>query len=119
MSLINSLRALVRSRQHDRIPRSLPRRSCKPRIGAYVINVPQGVRLVVQAGMTDELWQWLLDHGWRVDTHRPDRRQYRDIPASLVTRLIDSDPERRAWLMADAISAAQSRPAPVVRRPIP
>jgi hypothetical protein len=38
------------------------------------------VRLTVQAGPSDDLWIWLLDAGWRVVTHRPDRRRYRDIP---------------------------------------
>jgi hypothetical protein len=52
----------------------LLRRSAKPRIGARIVQVESDVRLTVQAGLSDELWIWLLDRGWRVVTHRSDRR---------------------------------------------
>jgi hypothetical protein len=61
--------------------------------------------------MSDELWQWLMDQGWRVEVYRPDRREYRDIPGSYVTQLIDADPAQRAQLMAEAIANAQPKAA--------
>jgi hypothetical protein len=117
MSSINSLRDRLRSfLQGDRKKRQLPRRSVKPRIGAYAIHVKDGVRLMVQAGMSDEVWQWLMDHGWRVETHRPDRRQYLDIPPSFVTRLIDSDPAQRRALMIEAKRNAQPKSSLVSKK---
>lgn len=108
----NRLRSLI----GERYQRKLPRRSAKPRIGTSIIHVEAGLRLVVQAGMSDELWLWLLDWGWRVVTVRPDRRRYRDIPGSWVTILIDSDPTSREKLFPKAIEDAQSRPSVVNRR---
>src|SRR3974390_1220831 len=112
-SLRSRLRSLLSVR--ERLQRQLPRRSSKPRIGAYVVNVKQGLRLVVQAGMSDDLWKWLTERGWRVDSYRPDRREYRDIPASSVTTLIDADADRREDVMAEAVLSAQRRP--LGRRP--
>src|SRR4029077_9954437 len=100
----------VRSLGREQCPRRLPRRSAKPRIGARIVQVESGVRLTVQAGLGDDLWMWLLDRGCRVVTHRPDRRRYRDIRWSLVTRLFDCDPASRERLMFEAIWDAESRP---------
>lgn len=93
--------------------RSLPRRSAKPHIGAYVIN--GGVRMTIQAGMSDELWLWLMDQGWREPSYRPDRRTYKDIPASWVTLLIDAQPEKREDVLAIAVAKAVHRPT--LRKP--
>jgi len=73
------------------------------------VQAESGVRLTVQAGLSDELWIWLLDGGWRVVTHRPDRRRYRDISRSQVTHLIDCEPANRERLLAEAIWDAKSR----------
>jgi hypothetical protein len=110
MNALQSIFERVRSLGREQCPRQLPRRSAKPRIGARIVQVESGVRLTVQAGLSDELWIWLLDQGWRVVTHLPDRRRYRDIPWSRVTRLIDSDPTYRGRLLAEAIWDAKSRP---------
>jgi hypothetical protein len=111
MSLFQRMRNRLRSLVGERYQRQLPRRSAKPRIGTAVIHVESGLRLVVQAGMSDELWLWLLARGWRVVTFRPDRRRYRDIPGSWVTLLIDSDPASREKLLANAIEETSSRAA--------
>jgi len=110
MNALRSLRDRVRSLTGEQCPRRLPRRSAKPRIGARIVQVESGVRLTVQAGLGDDLWMWLLDRGWRVVTYRPDRRRYRDIRWSLVTRLFDCDPASREGLMFEAIWDAESRP---------
>lgn len=111
MNPIDSLRTRLRSLLGEQVPRRVPRRSRKPRIGTYVVHVQEGLRMVVQAGMSDELWQWLMDQGWRVEQHRPDRREYRDIPVSFVTRLIDADPPRRQRLMFEATMSAHPKSA--------
>jgi hypothetical protein len=115
MSPIASLRTRLRSLLGERIPRSLPRRSRKPRIGTYVVHVEEGLRLVMQAGLSDEQWQWLMDRGWRVPVYHPDRRAYRDIPVSFVTRLIDSDYSHREQVMFEAVMSAQEKPSAVRR----
>ncbi|MEG0822207.1 MAG: hypothetical protein RR101_05100 [Burkholderiaceae bacterium] len=66
--------------------------------------------MTVQAGMSDELWRWLTDRGWRQVTVHHDRRAYRDIPASMVTCLIDASPEGRGQALRDAVAAAVTRP---------
>jgi hypothetical protein len=111
MSALNNLKDRLRAMLGNSRARQLPRRGGKPRIGSHVVHVESGVRLIVQAGMSDELWIWLMDHGWRVVNYRPDRRRYRDIPSSYVTLLIDSHPSARNALMAEAIENAKSRTA--------
>jgi hypothetical protein len=109
MSTFQSIRNRVRALIGRQQPRQLPRRGPKPRIGSHIVHVESGLRLTVQAGLSDELWLWLLDRDWRVVSYRPDRRRYREIPGSWVTLLIDSDPVSREKLMAEAISNAESR----------
>jgi hypothetical protein len=113
ISYMNALQSIVeriRSLGREERPRRWPRRSAKPPIGARIVQVESGVRLTVQAGLSDELWIWLLDRGWRVVTHRPDRRRYRDISWCRVTRLIDCDPASRDRVLTEAIWDAESRP---------
>lgn len=66
--------------------------------------------MVVQAGMSDDLWVWLMEKGWREVAYFPDRRQYRDLPASWVTRLVDAVAEDRAAVLAAATENAVRRP---------
>jgi hypothetical protein len=110
MNALQSIFDRVRSLAREQCPRRWPRRSAKPPIGARIVQVESGVRLTVQAGLSDELWIWLLDRGWRVVTHRPDRRRYREISWSRVTRLIDCDPAYRERVLTEAIWDAESRP---------
>ena len=115
MNLLRRLHSCLRSLFQEQIPRRIPRRCVKPRIGSYVVHVQSQLRLVVQAGMTDDLWHWLMDQGWRVEPYRPDRRAYRDIPASYVTQLIDADPSDWRPLMDEAIQCAQTKPVLIWR----
>jgi hypothetical protein len=107
---LQSIRDRVRALAGERRPRRLPRRSAEPPIGARIVQIENGGRLTVQAGLSDDLWIWLLDGAWRVVTHWPDRRRYRDIPWSRVTRLIDCDPAYRERLLTEAIWHAEFRP---------
>ena len=72
--------------------------------------VDRGLRLTVPAGLSDAVWIWLLDAGWRVEAHRPDRRSYQDVARSEVEQLVNSDPTLRrrlldygdgVWVLAD------------------
>ncbi|MGZ8993641.1 MAG: hypothetical protein ACXW16_06455 [Burkholderiaceae bacterium] len=83
--------------------------SRKPGFGAKLVC--GDIRMTVRAGMTDQLWRWLLDQGWREVAVRPDRRRYKDIPSTFVTRLIDAETnEDRARVVDFAIANAEYRP---------
>jgi hypothetical protein len=56
-----------------------------------------------------------MDRGWRVPPYHPDRRAYRDIPVSFVTRFIDTDPAHREQILFEATMSAQQKPAAVRR----
>ncbi len=106
--MIASLQSWVRGVLRVRTDRKPPRRGAKPGIGATIVC--EDLRMTVQAGFSDDIWQWLLDQGWRELTYRPDRRHYREIPSAWVTRLIDALPETRPLVMEAAVAKASKRP---------
>ena len=67
--------------------------------------------MVMQAGLGHELWEWLQDRGFRESTYSPDRRRYRDLPPSLITRLYEAPREEWRQLLTRAIGEASKRPA--------
>ena len=85
----------------------MPRRGRKPAIGVGIVC--GDVRMIVPAGMGEELWHWLMDQGWREVTHRPDHRVYRQVPVSCAERLVDATEEARARLLEEAIDHAELR----------
>ena len=80
MSPLLRLKHKVRNWMGIRQARALPTRGRKPPIGVGIACAD--VRMIVPAGMSEELWQWLMDRGWREVTYRPDHRIYRQIPMS-------------------------------------
>jgi hypothetical protein len=106
--VIQSLRNRVRGILNVRSPRAMPSRGPKPAIGRQIAF--GDVRITVQAGFSDELWLWLLEHGWRELRYRPDQRRYRDVPASCVTELIDASEEERQAALEAAKDRASKRP---------
>jgi hypothetical protein len=106
---VSHVRDQVRTLLKIRCERATPARGDKPPYGAKLYCGE--FRMTMQSGMTDTLWQWLLDQGWREVPVRLDRRHYKDIPTAYVTRLIDSvADEERARVMAAAVANAQYRP---------
>ena len=101
-----SLRRLLPIIQKER---RLPHRGRKPAIGDYIAC--GDLRMTVQAGFTDDLWEWLMEQRWRELTYRPERRNYRELPVSWVTRLIDASPEVRPALLRAAVARASVRPS--------
>jgi hypothetical protein len=114
-ALINQLRSLARTLFRIRRPRVVPPARTKPGVGARVAH--GDYRLIVQAGMTDSLWIWLAQQGWREVTYRPDRRRYLDIPHAFVTELIDAGPDDRPRILEAAKAEASYRPQTRGRRP--
>jgi hypothetical protein len=105
MKLIDSMRTLLGVRKRRGQPPAGP----KPRLGARIVR--DDVRMTVQAGLTEARWHWLVQHGWREDTFRDNRRRYREVPPSMVAEIFDAaDPEECAHLLAQAIAQAKARP---------
>jgi len=102
------LRSRIRGLIKGPKERGLGRRTARPPIGAQVVC--KDLRMIVQAGMSDDLWAWLMERGWREVAYFPDRRQYRDFPASWVTRLVDAHAEDREAVIAAATENAVRRP---------
>jgi hypothetical protein len=87
----------------------------KPRQGATLICA--GLRMPVQAGMTDEMWHWLAALGWRELRSGENRLHYKALSTSLVNRLYDVDSEDRQKVLHMAIrEATRPRQAPSVER---
>lgn len=82
----------------------------KPAIGATIRC--SGMRMTVQAGLSDELWQWLVSQGWRELAAGENRLQLKPLPTALVTKLFDAQPEERERALANAIRQVTRRPAP-------
>jgi hypothetical protein len=105
MNLYHSVRRVLGVRRS----RALPPRGPRPRLGARIVN--GDLRMTTQAGLTDSVWNWLIERGWREEAYRGDRRVYRELPPSLVAALFDStDSGDRERLLELAIAEAESRP---------
>ena len=105
MGAFDGFRTLFNIRQE----RAQPPPGPKPRMGAKIYL--HDVRMVVQSGMTDELWDWLTELGFREITFSPDRRHYRDLPRSLIARMYDAPREEWRALLKVAIQEATRRPS--------
>lgn len=109
LDFVAHVRDQVRTLLKIRCEREIPSESRKPGFGAKLVC--GDIRMTVRSGMTDQLWSWLLDQGWREVAVRPDRRRYKDIPTGFVTRLIDAvTNEERARVVEFAVANAEYRP---------
>ena len=113
--MINQLRSFARTLFRIRRPRAVPPARSKPGVGARLAHGEY--LMIVQAGMSDSLWTWLAQQGWREVMYRPDRRRYLDIPHAFVTELIDAGPDDRPQILEAAKAEATYRPQPGARRP--
>lgn len=80
------------------------RHARKPQIGATICCA--NLRMTVQAGLSRELWVWLVGQGWREILPRENRYRFRALPSNIVTRLFDAQPEHWERLLAAAIKQA-------------
>jgi len=111
MKLIDSVRTLLNVRRR----RAVPPAGAKPRLGARIVK--DDVRITVQAGLTDATWSWLVQHGWREENFRNNRRRYREVPPSLVAQIFDAaDADACAHLVRRAVAEATFRPAVTLSR---
>lgn len=106
---VTHVRDQVRTLFKIRCEREMPSEGSKPPFGAQLCL--NDIRMTVRAGMTDVLWRWLLDQGWREVAIRPDRRRYKDIPTTYFIRLVDAvSNDERTRIMEVAVANAQYRP---------
>lgn len=82
----------------------------KPKIGATLCCA--GLRMSAQAGLTDEMWEWLASLGWRELRSGEQRLHYKSLSTSLVNRLYDvgADDRQKVLLLAIREAARPQRP---------
>lgn len=80
------------------------RHTRKPQIGATICCA--NLRMTVQAGLSRELWVWLVGQGWREILPNENRYRFRALPSNIVTQLFDAQPDRWERLLAAAIRQA-------------
>lgn len=103
MGLSDSIRTLLNIRQErQRLPAGL-----RPCVGAKIAM--GGIRMTVEPGMSDELWYFLVQAGFREVTYRPDRRRYREVPRAQVMDLYKAPPERWRELLRKSLREAVAR----------
>ena len=95
------------------------RETNKPPIGATICCA--GLRMTVQAGLSDELWRWLVSLGWRELNPGESRLKLKPLPTGLVTRMFDSKPADRERVLLGAIRQVTRQPVmrPAERVPVP
>ena len=77
------------------------REDARPPIGATLCCA--GLRMTVQAGMSDGLWRWLARLGWRELRPRENRLDFKPLATAQVTRLFDCPPAERDRVLLAAI----------------
>ena len=97
-----------RTKLNIRQQRKRPRGWLKPAPGARIVL--EDFRIVVQPGLSDALWNFLAQGGFREVAYRPDRRGYRDVPPALVANLYNASPDDWQALLIAALQEASRRP---------
>lgn len=81
----------------ERRRRSRDKRS--PVIGEYVIY--HRLKMKVTRTHSNDLWKWLVQHGWRVAIYPNDRRHYYLVPDDTYAKLdLAASTERPAMIRA-------------------
>lgn len=86
----------------------LRRLAHKPHIGATIYSAD--LRMQVQAGMSNDLWRWLVERGWRPLDDTVRRHRLRAVPTNAVMALFDAPAERWEHLLSTAIKQAIRKP---------
>lgn len=79
-------------------------RATKPRQGATLCCA--GLRMPVQAGLTEEMWDWMAGLGWRELRSNENRLHFQPLPSTMVSRLYDVSAEDRQRVLVAAIREA-------------
>lgn len=65
----------------------------RPDIGKTIIR--SGIKLVVSEPISNELWDWMLLVGWRVNNFKNDRRDYIELPEGTLRQLKEAGSDNR------------------------
>ncbi len=103
MNLVSSVRNALGIRTHRR----LQPRGPQPAVGCLIVK--GDLRMEVLEGMSSELWNWLLNLGWRKAMYKYDRRRYDEIPKEWVLELYRVAPAERDKAMSSATACAHGR----------
>lgn len=98
-----------RSAPPVRHPRARPAAGPAPKAGARLVW--REVSMFAPIDLDDELWNWLLERGWRESTFWPERRRYREAPISSIEDLLVVPGELRAVVLRDALARAAFVPS--------
>jgi hypothetical protein len=86
--------------------RALPL-SAPPTEGAVIVR--NDIKAIVTQPLNEELWDWMMLSGWRLNPVKNDRRHYRSLPHGAVDQLIACDKERRSSLHRNLLQSVQPR----------
>lgn len=85
--------------------RSLPPVTASPPIGASIVR--QGVKIKISHPCSDELWEWLLLSGWRVNPVRNDRRKGLVLPRDAIRLLSAAKVDERGKVLETLLAIAR------------
>ena len=72
-----------------------------PGVGSTISR--RHILMTVTHPLQQDLWDWLVLMGWREARTKPERRRYRCLPDTTLTRLIHADRSERESLYQDLI----------------
>jgi hypothetical protein len=84
---------VVRTALRIRVKRKPNKADKIPSVGARLTL--DGMRMKVESAMSQEMWQWLVLHGWQECRFRNDRRRYIELPRAAFERLKDAEQSKR------------------------
>jgi hypothetical protein len=102
--VINNLKNALRRAFHLYVQRRQLPVTPNPGRGVKLIN--RDYRMVLHIPVKDEMWEWLLEKGWRESSFRPDRRRYRDVPMQATVEFLMAERKHRRKAYVRALEAA-------------
>ena len=90
---MSRLKDFFRSTFRIRVKRRLMPVDKVPSVGSRLTL--NGMRMRVEAPMSEDTWNWMVLHGWRECKFRNDRRRYVDLPKGAYDRLRQAPPRQR------------------------
>jgi hypothetical protein len=80
-----SLKDAARTLFKVRVKRKVPTSKRYPKSGSFIVRAD--AQMLVTPELSEELWEWLVLQGWRVNSFSQDRRQYAEWPANSIAIL--------------------------------
>ncbi len=110
MRLFRKLKDYVRTKIGVRAQRQLAPIQGKPTLGSSIVKNRFRIRL--KHPIDDELWNWLVDTGWRaMPVTNNNRRKYTIVSERAFGHLLKADPTLRDSVMAQITEGRRVRRA--------